>query len=107
MEIIDLKAFKDKYDLTNEALAKILNVSIHTVNDWIYRNKGISKKYSEILRMYDKNGLPVLDSNTISVVSNDNDNCKKQIDILNNQINNLIDTIKEKDKQITILLNKL
>jgi len=99
MEIIDLKAFKEKHDLTNESLAKILNVSIHTINDWIYRNKNISKKYSELLTYYDLNGLPVSDNNYNSSVSNNND-CKKQIETL-------LELLKEKDKQINKLLEKL
>jgi len=101
MEASELKDFRKKHNLTSEALAKILNVSIHTVNDWIYRNKGVSKKYVALLKQYDTNGLPVSENNsTIKVVSNNNDNCKKQIETL-------LELLKEKDKQITMLLNKL
>jgi len=106
MDVLELKAFRKKFDLSRSDLAKILNVSIFTIGTWERGNNNIPKKYAELLKQYDKNGLPVSDNNnTINAVSN-NDDCKKQIDNLNNQINDLLQIVKEKDKQINNLIEQ-
>jgi len=107
MDVLELKAFRKKFDLSQARLSKILNVAPVTVQKWEYGKNNIPKKYAELLKQYDKNGLPVSDNNnTINVVSN-NDDSKKQIDNLNNQIEKLTNMLIEKDKQISMLLEKL
>jgi len=115
MDVLELKAFRKKFDLSQARLSKILNVAPVTVQKWEYGQNNMPKKYAELLKQYDLNGLPVSDSNYNNVVvSNNNNDCQKQVDNLNKQINdlienekNLIELLKEKDKQITMLLSKL
>jgi|GEM_PF-1132048 len=96
MSDLDIKEFRKKHNLTQQALAGILNVETGTVASWEAGRRNISKKHIKLIELYDIEGLPApANNNTGSGVSN------KDL-----QINELMQIIKDKDQQINDLTTK-
>jgi len=117
MSDLELKDFRKKYNLSQEALARILNVATVTVRKWEQGIYKIPAPVIKLIELYDLEGLPApVNNNTSAGVSNKD----LQINELIKQINDLTskfleainilkykEPVKDKDKQIKDIVKEL